>query len=192
MQLEQLDKPIVKLATEKELRIFMFPLRQKILRTMHLLGEPTTAKHIADTLGISPSSARHHLIRLQEIGLVEHDHYEMVNGIKADFIRVADVTVSIGTDTADSLIEEREALSASILANVFANFTSTMHARRENPAEKSSRFQGDLFSGIAHLDAGEAEELHHLVRAYLEDHAKPTHGGSSPWEFAFLLYETTR
>ncbi len=74
MQLEQLDKPIVKLATEKELRIFMFPLRQKILRTMHLLGEPTTAKHIADTLGISPSSARHHLIRLQEIGLVEHDH----------------------------------------------------------------------------------------------------------------------
>ena len=83
----ELEKKTIRLESENQLRIYALPLRQKIIRTMQVLGRPATAKQIADTLMISPSSARHHLLKLQEIGLVEHDHYEFINGIKADYVR---------------------------------------------------------------------------------------------------------
>ena len=183
-------KRVVKLKGEKELRIFMLPLRQKILRVMQAEGKPITSKHIADILGISPSSARHHLMRLEEIGLVEHDHYELVNGIKANYLRPADVTVSIGTDIHDNLSNERDAITAALIADISSNFHQWRYSVRSLEFEDPRPFIGDLYSGIAHLDRQEAFEFYQLTRSFLEAHANKHTPTSHPWEFAFIFYDT--
>ncbi|HHX09742.1 MAG TPA: winged helix-turn-helix transcriptional regulator [Chloroflexi bacterium] len=58
-----MNDDFVCLTTEKQIRIFMFPLRQKILKLMYQTGKPMTAKQISDQLAISPSSAKHHLLK---------------------------------------------------------------------------------------------------------------------------------
>ena len=50
--------------TEKELRTYMHPLRQQILFELSLRPQGMTAKQLADALGIAPSSAGHHLGKL--------------------------------------------------------------------------------------------------------------------------------
>lgn len=59
------------LSDEKSVGIFMHPLRQRMLEKMMILAEPVTSKHLADELGIAPSSARHHMLKLESIGVVE-------------------------------------------------------------------------------------------------------------------------
>ena len=55
--------------TEKELRTYMHPLRQQILFELSLRPQGMTAKQLADALGIAPSSAGHHLGKLEQMGL---------------------------------------------------------------------------------------------------------------------------
>lgn len=182
-------KPMIRLETEKQLRIYTLPLRQRILRTMRIIGKPVTSKQIADKLGIVPSSARHHMMKLKEIALVEHDHYETINGIKADYLVAADVNVSIGTDIDDPLTTERETASQVMLAEIANRFMSTLTSRREKASAFPHRFFGDLLGGIAHLSDEDAEKLYLMVRNFLDDHSLPKKENENPWEFAFLLYE---
>lgn len=58
---------------------------------MQIIGEPVTAKNIADRLGITPSSTKHHLEKLELIGLVELSHTKLINGIAAKYIKLSDV-----------------------------------------------------------------------------------------------------
>jgi DNA-binding CsgD family transcriptional regulator len=183
------EKPTIRLETEKQLRIFSLPLRQKILRTMRMIGKPVTSKDIADRLKIAPSSARHHLNRLKEIGLVEHHHYKTINGIKADFLIASDVNVSIGTDISDAHTAERETASQVMLAEISNRFMGTLSARREKASNTPQRFFGDLMGGIAHLSTQDAEKLYHMVRDFLDAHTLPKTSDETPWEYAFLLYE---
>ena len=80
------------LDNEKKLRIYTLPLRQRIMRKMSISGVPMTAKQIADLLEITPSSAQHHMKQLMSIGLIEADHHEMINGIKANYMRACGCT----------------------------------------------------------------------------------------------------
>ncbi len=189
-----LEKPspaVVKLETEHELRVYMLPLRQRIMRLLHLEGRPVTSKHVADTLGISPSSARHHLNLLMEIGLVEHDHYEHINGIKANYLRPTHATVSIGDHYDDGLKQEQSMLVEGLYFSIFANFKTTMEQHLSDPLKAQRGFPGDLFSSIAHLTQAQAEEFYQLVRNFLEEHATPKTTADTPWECAFLFYNTT-
>jgi DNA-binding transcriptional ArsR family regulator len=190
--MEPTTKPIVRLESETQLRIYMLPLRQKILRTLHILGTPVTAKRIADMLSLSPSSARHHLLRLREIGLVEHDHYEMVNGIRAEYLRPADVTVSIGTNMIDTLSEDREALTAAMLAGVGQRFQETLGNQRERGIVDPSIFSGDFLGGIAHLSQKDAQTFYHLVREFLDKHSTKRSDSETAWELALIMYEVNK
>ena len=105
-------------------------------------GVPLTSKKIADILGISPSSARHHLIRLQQIGLVEHDRYEMVNGIRADYLKVVDATVSFGIQMDDDLYGKREQTMRQLLADIVQRFFSSIPRLRSQKAEVPESFKG--------------------------------------------------
>lgn len=187
---EQGVKPVIRLESERQLRIYSLPLRQRILRTMRIMGKPVTAKQVADRLGISPSSARHHLLKLKEIGLVEHDRYELINGIKADFLRVADVNISIGTNMDDHLAHEREATTRMMLAGTGERFMSSLSDMRAKTVAEPDYFPGDLLGGIVHLDQKEAKELYTLIRDFLDTHGQSQHDQKTPWEYAFLLYET--
>jgi len=185
----QKAKPVIRLETETQLRIYMLPLRQRILRSMRIHGKSVTSKQIADELDISPSSARHHILRLREIGLVEHDRFELINGIRAEYLKAADVTVSIGTNTDDELTSQREAVAASMLSDVANRFKKTMKAQRERMKEDPSLFTGDLLCGIAHLSNEDAKECYRILREFLDAHMTPHAGTERPWEYALLFHE---
>jgi len=184
-------KPVVTLQSEEDLRVFMLPLRQKILRMMQIQDKPVTSKHVADLMGISPSSARHHLKRLQQIGLVEHDHFEQVNGIKADYLRPADVTVSIGGDLRDDLSSVRFAATVSLVSDITRNYLDWMNCVQKEPVEQPERFQGDLGSGIVHLDQASAEAFYRMVRTFVETHTQTQSVHDHAWEYAFFFHDTT-
>ena len=184
------EKPRIRLVSEQQLRIYTLPLRQKILRTMRLIGKPMTSKQIADRLHIAPSSARHHIMKLKEIGLVVHDHYESINGIKADYLVVADVEISLGADISDSFTAEREQASRVMLSEITERFMSTLASRREKGDTDSNRFFGDILGGIAHLSNEDAEHLYTMVKTFLNEHSLPKDKEERPWELALLLYET--
>lgn len=60
----------IKAATEKEQKMFMNPVRQRVFRTMKIIGAPITAKGLADAPKMPPASTKHHLTPLESIGLV--------------------------------------------------------------------------------------------------------------------------
>ncbi len=156
---------------------------------MRRAGEPVTSKRIADTLGISPSSARHHLIKLQEIGLVQHDHYETINGIRADYLSVVDADVSIGVQTDDELYDRREQTTRQMLSDIVERFFAAMPRLRKNKMKKPEIFNGDLFTGMVHLNDEDSREFYTMVRTFLDTHEKKRTQDERAWEFAFLLYE---
>lgn len=188
----QSEKPLIHLETEHQLRIYSLPLRQKILRTMRIHGRPMTAKQVSDHLGISPSSSRHHLLKLREIGLVEHDRYELIHGIRADYLRLTDVNVSIGTNMDDSLSSQREATTRIILSDITTRFMDTLSNQRNESIKDPDHFSGDLITGIAHLSQADAKRLYEMVGAFIDGHTCPASNDESVWEFAFLCYETDR
>ncbi|MHC1691985.1 MAG: ArsR/SmtB family transcription factor [Sphaerochaetaceae bacterium] len=184
-------KPVVTLQSEEDLRVFMLPLRQKILRMMQIQDKPVTSKHVADLMGISPSSARHHLKRLQHIGLVEHDHFEQVNGIKADYLRPAEVTVSIGGDLRDGLSSVRYAATVSMVGDITRNYLDWVAGAQKEPIEKPDHFQGDVVSGVIHVDQASAEAFYRMVRTFVETHTQAQSATDHAWEYAFFFHDTT-
>lgn len=190
--MDEHQKETILLDTEEKLKIYSYPLRQRILRTMRVEGVPLTSKKIADILGLSPSSARHHLLKLQKIGLVRHDHYEMVNGIRADYLKVVDATVSFGIQMDDDLYGKREQTMRQLLADIVQRFFSSIPRLRSQKAEVPESFKGDLVTGIIHLREDDAKQFHTLVRTFLDEHEVKDGQGQKVWEFAFLMYETQR
>jgi len=172
---------------EESLRIFSLPLRQKILREMHKTGVPMTAKQIADRLGITPSSAQHHLKRLESIGLVEPDHIESINGIQAKFMRAADVMVSIGQQYQDDTSLARDALVKSHLLEAYDGFQRVVEHARTLP-EKHTQTGNDIFTEIAHLTDAEALELRAMVMDYAQQH-KRAGAGTKPWQIVYMAYD---
>ncbi len=184
------NRPVIILDEEWKLRIYAFPLRQKILRLMKIIGTPVTSKKIADKLSISPSSARHHLMKLRELGLVEHDHYEMINGIRADYLRPAVVTVSFSDKGDEALLNDKEQTIRQMIGEGVNRFFESLPARRRAKQASPESFQGDILSGIVHLDDTDAKEFYTMVRGFLDSREKSEGEGSSPWEFSFLFYRS--
>ncbi len=184
------ERKVILLDTDEKLKIFSFPLRQRILRTMKVAGVPLTSKRVADMLGISPSSARHHLMKLQGLGLVEHDHYEMINGIQADYLRTVDASVSIGVQVDDSLYNQREQTTRQVVADIIHRFFAALPRLRNVKKHDPSLFNGDLLTGIVHLSEPDAKKFNYMVRDFLDAHESPASDKDKAWEFAFLMYET--
>ena len=60
---------VLNIDNEKDLRTYMQPQRLSILFELESRPEGMTAKQLADALGIAPSSAGHHLGKLEQLGL---------------------------------------------------------------------------------------------------------------------------
>ena len=174
----------IRLTTLKQLKVYMDPVRQQILRTMEILAEPVTAKKLADKMGVTPSSAKHHLTQLERIGLVCVDHTEQIHGITAVFYRVLPVEVSIGMNL-EAHAEERSVIAENQIASVFSRFSSKAKAYPQTA--ENEPFAGDMHTGVLHLTQREADELYRTVRAYIRGHETPREG-TIPFEFAMILY----
>ncbi|HOS18726.1 MAG TPA: helix-turn-helix domain-containing protein [Clostridia bacterium] len=174
----------IKLATERELRIFMEPLRQRILRAMERAGEPVTPKKLADLLGITPSSAKHHLTRLAEIGLVGIDHTEQIHGITAVFYALLPVDVSIGLERED-LTRERGIVAENLVMSAWAGFRKA--AARGRGLANGAHFAGDVLTGFVQLTQAQADELYAKITGFIAENGTRREG-TTPFEYALVLY----
>lgn len=179
---------IIQLTTEKELRIFTLPLRQRIIKEMRRMGKPVTAKQIADRLEITPSAAQHHMKKLISIGLIEPDHHELINGIKANYMRLSDVTVSIGQQFNDETSTARDAFARNHLLEIFNGYIQVVEKGRSQPtaAQRISRLN-DLLSGIVHITDAQADTLYSVIENAINQYSQAGED-THPWEIALLAY----
>ncbi len=179
---------VISLSTKEELKVYMSPQRQQLLRVMRIEGEPVTAKRVADRLGISASSAAHHISKLADLGVVEEDHTQMINGIRARYFRLADVTVSIGMQLEDGLADERIAITQNLLLNTFKGMLTAMESAKTSgiPSDKLHEY-GDVLNGALQLTPEDSRELLRLIRDYIENH-NTKRDNTKPWEYALILY----
>lgn len=175
------------LSDEKSVAIFMHPLRQRMLEKMMILAEPVTSKHLADELGIAPSSARHHMLKLESIGVVEKDHQELIHGILATYYRLTDKCISLDVcntglwDPTRLLLEENA-------RQVREGVLKMMKDWQESPSQDWDDAWGLLeTNGVVHLSREEALELRNLIGDYLQKHSQPR-PGTAPIRFDLISY----
>ena len=176
-----MERRIKKLKTEKELKIFMDPLRQRMLRTMEILSVPVTPKKLADVMAITPSSAKHHLTQLESIGLVAVDHTEQIHGITATFYKTLPMEVHIGLDESE-YADERGIIAENLLMSVYAGFRGKIKGRNAQPP-----FRGEMLTGVIHLTQEQADKLHDMIRRFIRENETPS-AGTIPFEYALILY----
>ncbi len=183
----QTARKTVFLKSEQELRILMLPLRQRLLKTMRVFGRPMTAKELSTVLDITPSSAAHHLRKLQSLGIVEFDHSVLVNGITANYMRLAPVTVSLFSRSEPGAASA-EVMTQTIVSEELEGYLSAMRPLWEQPlTENFSHRHGDLLSGVLHLTADEAAEVMTLIRRFLDTHDERRED-TTPWSYLLLCH----
>ena len=189
MEVYMENKNFIVLKTDKELKILMSPMRQKIIRLMRREGRPVTAKHIADKLNISPSSAQHHVKQLQQVGIIEFDHNEIINGITARYLRLSDKTISIGQDINDDLSSERDILARNILSNTYSEYQKLVTSKRKELIDeyKKGNKMADQLSGVVHLTTEEANELYDIIEDFIKKHSNAS-DNTHPFEYALLAF----
>lgn len=180
----------ITLTTREELNIYMSPVRQQLLRRLNIANTPMTPKMLADKLKISASGVQHHIKKLMDLGLIELDHTEIINGITASFYKPAQVMVQIGLGRDDDLAGQREVLMQDLIAQVYDGFRTKMKKRIESQGDRDSSYLrkwGDILSGVVYLNEQDSMDLTKLVEEFLARHSMPN-AGSSPWEYAIIAY----
>lgn len=181
-----MGKKIIKLTTQQDLKIYMSPQRQKIMRNMYRSDEPMTPKAMADLLGVAPSSAQYHIKKLKSLGIVELDHTENINGITAKFYRLADIDVHIGTDPTDGLDGERKALLQSATNDSLNNLLEVIKCKKKDE-DCPKIINGEFLNGILHLTREDADKLMNMIGEFIHTHEKKSEE-TSPWEYTLILY----
>lgn len=171
------DTSVIHLTTEKELRTYMHPLRQKILQTLKLHPDGMTAKQIANRLSIAPSSAGHHLAALEQIGIIELTRTERIHGFLAKFYRVADVLISMA-DVKEDAQELRTTMFRHGVEQILQNHLQMIPGL---PTD-----QADYF-GICYLTEEEASQIFTMIQEFVESHTKPV-PHAVPYEFALIAH----
>ena len=91
-------KEFITLKTMKEIKIISHPMRMKILKQYYGFSRPATVKQIADHMNEVPANIHYHVKKLVEIGVLELDHTEVVNGIVAKYYLPTAQTIKIEDD----------------------------------------------------------------------------------------------
>ena len=181
-----MERKILYLTTEKELRTYMHPLRQKILFLLGRNKDGMTAKQLADALGVAPSSAGHHLAELEAAGLAELARTEKIHGFTAKFYRATNVSVSLEKLPAEAAGVRRVVLQNHVSEN-FNRWADTMDSS-DKSGMPSSPEKGEFLSGTLYLNKKDKALLNKL-RAFCDAHARSAEG-TAPYEFTFFYART--
>lgn len=175
--------PILYLITEKELRTYMHPLRQKILRALKLHPEGMTAKQLADLLSIAPSSAGHHLAALEQIGVVTLARTELIHGFTAKFYQAADITVSLSQTEPDT-----KALQSTLLRyGVQQVLEHYLEHTLPQKADANEKFGSDVSFGVWYASREETVQFMQSIQTFLETHQNPG-PDTIPFELALVAH----
>ena len=160
---------IISLTEDHALRIYMHPMRQRILQKLHSQKIGMTAKQLADIFSITPSSAKHHITQLESIGLVALSHTENIHGITAKYYCATDVTVNIGGGKNKNL---QLAFTRQTLQQSAAHFLEYVETIIDVPEEKKNKdtFYGFCSQGHIFLREADAVALKKQIFAFLDAH----------------------
>lgn len=177
------------ITSDKDLKIIMSPIRQKIMKVMHIEGKPVTSKYIADQLNITPSSARHHIKQLEELEIIETDHCEVINGITAKYLKITDKTISLGQNINDELSEERDILAKNMIYETYKGYQNLIKNYRTIITDEfyEENKMADILSGVVHLTENEANELYEMINTFINSHSKSAED-THPFEYALIAY----
>lgn len=166
-----MKRKIIRLVTEKQLRAYMQPTRQRILTLLRSREEGMTAKQLADRLGIAPSSAGHHLKVLQEIGLVEEAGTKLVHGFIARYFRDADVDVTFAELPQAASDARRQAIRSLVMEDL-ERFLPQLN---QDPKPQDA----DLMDGSLWLTPEEAAAIWVQIREFASAHSarRPGYAG---------------
>lgn len=177
---------VLVLTGEAALKIFINPTRMRIVEEMSLHPAPITPKALADRLGLSPSSAKHHLMKLASIGVVLLDHQEMIHGIQASFYRLTDKTISL--NAADPAAREFAAIAMRTnAARVQQGLFDSLARWQEAGAQEQDRWGMLDTDGVIHLTKEEAEDLEVAIHAFVAAHTAPR-PGTAPIRYNLMAY----
>lgn len=182
-----MERKILYLTTEKELRTYMHPMRQRILFLLGRNKGGMTAKQLADALGIVPSSAGHHLSELETAGLVELARTEKIHGFTAKFYKTTNVCVSLSKLPPEAASVRRAVLQNHVNDN-YNQWADAMEAFDESGVLRNPE-SGDFSSGMLYLSKQDTAALHRQIRDFCDAHAQPANG-AAPYEFT-LFYART-
>ncbi len=173
------------LHTEKELRAYMHPLRQKILRELEICPQGLTAKQLADRLHISPSSAGHHLSALEAIGVAAFSHTQKIHGFTAKFYKRVPASVCMG-ETEPAAREIQEVLVKNHVEQITERFFSALKDLEAQGVTHLPQ-HGDALTGVIYLTPQEAGQLMTQILDFLDARSTPT-PGACPYEYAAVAY----
>jgi len=156
----------------------MHPSRQRILTLLSIHGS-MTPKQVADSLSMTSSSAKHHILKLVGLGAVEVDHTALINGITATYYKRTDATISIGSVEGGP----RKALAQNLLKEVQDGFFSQDRVLED----EGGHFMGDMLTGVLHLKPDESDELIGMVRSYIASHEKKNED-TLPFVYSLVAY----
>ena len=177
---------VLVLTGEAALKIFINPTRMRIVEEMSLHPAPITPKALADRLGLSPSSAKHHLMKLASIGVVLLDHQEMIHGIQASFYRLTDKTISL--HAADPAPRKLAAIAMRPnAARVPHGLFDSLARWQEAGAQEQDRWGMLDTDGVIHLTKEEAEDLEAEIYAFVAAHTAPR-PGTAPIRYNLMAY----
>lgn len=177
---------VLVLTGEAALKIFINPTRMRIVEEMSLHPAPITPKALADRLGLSPSSAKHHLLKLASIGVVLLDHQEMIHGIQASFYRLTDKSISL--NAADPAAREFAAIAMRTnAARVQQGLFDSLARWQEAGAQEQDRWGMLDTDGVIHLTKEEAEDLEAAIHAFVAAHTTPR-PGTAPIRYNLMAY----
>lgn len=177
------------ITTDKELKIIMSPIRQKIIKIMRIEGTPVTSKHIADRLNIAPSSARHHIKQLEQLEIIETNHSEVINGITAKYLRLTDKTISLGQNINDELSDERDILARNMIYETYSGYQNLIRNYRKIISDEfnEGNKMADVLSGVVHLTEEQSNELYDIINDFINKHSKSS-TNTHPFEYALIAY----
>lgn len=173
--MNQDGKVWVELETEKEMRVYMHPLRQRILDLLARNPNGMSAKKVADALHIAPSSAGHHLRALQDICLVEEIRTEKIHGFEAKIYGDTHASVHITPKGMGLVPGERTAFFNHEISARVQRFMDAVeqslknHEALDQTPEKSPHLSG----GICYCTKEEMEELTQMVVQFFESRTQP-------------------
>jgi DNA-binding transcriptional ArsR family regulator len=169
---------VLQLKDDNQLQIFMHPKRQDILHLLSVEG-PATAKMVSDALAMTPSSAKHHLLKLQGLGVVEEDHTRLIHGIKATYYRKAEVAVSFG-----ELDQQKQRLVSDFVSHRIQN---DLYAKPRTHQDEDGHFAADQLSGLVHLSREQADQVYQLIRSFVEEHEQKIQG-TEAYVYSLVAY----
>lgn len=179
-----MTRKIIKLSSEEDLKIFMSPQRQKLIRNMQKSGKAVTPKAVSDMLGVSSSSAQFHIKKLVKLGIVELDHTESINGITAKFYKLVDADVHIGSTTEEGFTGERIAIMQNLMKDTFDGLIDFHNKKLPDEAMAQN---GDFLNGVLHLTKDDSQKFLKMIREFVSTHEQKAEK-TNPWEYTFILY----